>query len=410
MLAFTEEDTELHEQTVAAEEQEIDVIDLIQPTDKEMPLEKDFRSWSVKETAIWLRTVGCEEVVTACFIDEDIDGEALQLMTEESRLVEIGVKKMGARLRLIQITEVQEKSESAPMDFDCMSNFYGKLPKERQAFLKAHRPWLYNQYMHSKRFIRSEVRKHFPIHHICVGGRAREAGRLVKNLESKCSVPEIGFGLVGIRYHAIQTTREARRRQKEKARRPNGAEETTKSSLNDRLAHKTAVTAHNVDEHESSNDPEEDGQPAACSGETRHSRKRPADAALEEPPPRIFSCSSMGRGRRGERQSLDSLGIAPTDTSDLTATNDNHPGDELSQRDSNIIVAAVLKLPSVKDAVMGKLRLLARQLGVPRYSSKDKNWLVLELAWLAVQQGWVKNLGNKDVLSPENVSVTRYFE
>ena len=40
MLAFTEEDTELHEQTVAAEEQEIDVIDLIQPTDKEMPLEK----------------------------------------------------------------------------------------------------------------------------------------------------------------------------------------------------------------------------------------------------------------------------------------------------------------------------------------------------------------------------------
>ena len=59
---------------------------------------------------------------------------------------------------------------------------------------------------------------------------------------------------------------------------------------------------------------------------------------------------------------------------------------------------------------MGKLRLLARQLGVPRYSSKDKNWLVLELARLAVQQGWVKNLGNKDVLSPENVSVTRYFE
>ena len=114
--------------------------------------------------------------------------------------------------------EVQEKSESAPMDFDCMSNFYGKLPKERQAFLKAHRPWLYNQYMHSKctctfknttsavfnsfyvdlgkRFIRSEVRKHFPIATtFASAGEQEKLEGLVKNLESKCSVPEIGFGL-----------------------------------------------------------------------------------------------------------------------------------------------------------------------------------------------------------------------
>ena len=83
---------------------------------------------------------------------------------------------------------------------------------------------------------------------------------------------------------------------------------------------------------------------------------------------------------------------------------------ELSQRSSNAVVAAVLKLPTISMALMDKhLRPMAKLLGVPRYASKDKNWLVVELASRLVARKWVALHGDKRQLCREDIVVARYF-
>ena len=81
----------------------------------------------------------------------------------------------------------------------------------------------------------------------------------------------------------------------------------------------------------------------------------------------------------------------------------------MSQRSSNIVVAAALKLPNITAALMDKhLRPMARALGMPKYSAKDKNWLIVDLARLLILKKWVTVPGGKTELFREDVSVLKY--
>ena len=55
------------------------------------------------------------------------------------------------------------------------------------------------------------------------------------------------------------------------------------------------------------------------------------------------------------------------------------------------------------------LRPMAKLLGVQRYSGKDKNWLVVELARELVARKWVAVNGDKRLLSSDNIVVARYL-
>lgn len=83
----------------------------------------DATTWSVEETAEWLKSVGFDDYVTTRFIgesitcilpgsellyvfllstDEEIDGDCLLAMANEERLEKIRIAKMTTRLKLVK--------------------------------------------------------------------------------------------------------------------------------------------------------------------------------------------------------------------------------------------------------------------------------------------------------------------
>jgi len=62
---------------------------------------RDPRLWNVEQTGIWLRNIGLEEYI-GVFAEHCIDGDALFLATEDELLLEIGMRKLGCRKRLLR--------------------------------------------------------------------------------------------------------------------------------------------------------------------------------------------------------------------------------------------------------------------------------------------------------------------